>query len=217
MKGLLSLLPLLLLGAAPVAPERERPGPTGWSASRTSPPGFRLEPDGRFQYFLIAGALDEQAEGRWSAAGGAVDPDDRAEAGAARVQPGGPSRGPDRRRSPSRSSSPERPRHRRRRSSHRLRRGRAGRRLHAGGRVEPAGGGEADAALDRARGADARLASPRFPIDLAAGNALAFTLVPNDLGVLDFDGVRVESAGAGAGRRARRRPAALRARRRSKT
>ena len=34
--------------------------------------GIRLKPDGRFQYFLIAGALDEQAEGRWSAAGRTV-------------------------------------------------------------------------------------------------------------------------------------------------
>ncbi len=38
-------------------------------------------------------------------------------------------------------------------------------------------------------------ASPRFPIDLAAGNALAFTLVPNDLGMFDFAGVRVEVKG----------------------
>ena len=38
------------------------------------------------------------------------------------------------------------------------------------------------------------LASPRFPIGLASGNFLAFTLVPNDLGKFDFTGVWVEVA-----------------------
>lgn len=36
------------------------------------------------------------------------------------------------------------------------------------------------------------LASQRFPIDLAGGNSLAFTLVANDLGKFDFTGVKVE-------------------------
>jgi len=34
--------------------------------------------------------------------------------------------------------------------------------------------------------------SPRFPIDLAKGNALHFTLTPNDIEVFDFRGTQVE-------------------------
>lgn len=34
--------------------------------------------------------------------------------------------------------------------------------------------------------------SPRFPLDLAGGNALHFTLTPNDIEVFDFQGTRLE-------------------------
>lgn len=37
--------------------------------------------------------------------------------------------------------------------------------------------------------------SPRFAIDIAKGNALTFVLTPNDLGVVDFDGTIVERIG----------------------
>ena len=39
------------------------------------------------------------------------------------------------------------------------------------------------------------VASPRFAIDLGKGNALTFVLTPNDLGVVDFDGAVVERVG----------------------
>lgn len=39
------------------------------------------------------------------------------------------------------------------------------------------------------------LASPRFAIDIAAGNALTFILTPNDLGIADFEGTPIERSG----------------------
>ncbi|MEO5938196.1 MAG: hypothetical protein ABIQ43_04220 [Sphingomonas sp.] len=39
------------------------------------------------------------------------------------------------------------------------------------------------------------VASPRFAIDVAKGNALTFVLTPNDLGTVDFDGTVVEWVG----------------------
>ena len=38
------------------------------------------------------------------------------------------------------------------------------------------------------------LRSGRFPVDLAAGNMLTFVLTPNDLGVVDFTGLRIDVA-----------------------
>ncbi|MEO5494629.1 MAG: hypothetical protein ABIR08_11480 [Sphingomonas sp.] len=39
------------------------------------------------------------------------------------------------------------------------------------------------------------VASPRFAIDVGKGNALTFVLTPNDLGVVDFDGTVLERVG----------------------
>lgn len=39
------------------------------------------------------------------------------------------------------------------------------------------------------------VASPRFTIDIAKGNALTFVLTPNDLGIVDFAGTVVERVG----------------------
>ena len=39
------------------------------------------------------------------------------------------------------------------------------------------------------------LVSPHFPIDVKNANALRFTLVPNDLGTVDFQGARVDVEG----------------------
>ena len=67
-KALLCLLGLLLLAAAP-------PGPAGsyrLVGEQDVASGLVLWPDGRFEYFLSAGALDEHSEGRWSAAGSIV-------------------------------------------------------------------------------------------------------------------------------------------------
>jgi hypothetical protein len=39
------------------------------------------------------------------------------------------------------------------------------------------------------------IVSPRFAIDIAKGNELTFVLTPNDLGVVDFDGTVIERVG----------------------
>ena len=153
--------------------------------------GLRLQPDGRFRYFLVAGALDERAEGRWNAAGGRVvlvteprpvpplfrrDAPRKTESAALTVSVGSPEGG-----------------------------GIAGVDLRIGfdegepidsytqedGWSLPAEEKRVPRWIELAVPMHG-LASPRFPIDLAAGNALAFTLIPNDLGVVDFDGIRVE-------------------------
>ncbi|MET1112257.1 MAG: hypothetical protein ABWX67_12090 [Allosphingosinicella sp.] len=192
MKGLLCLLSLLLLGAGPA--DRGPAGTYRLVGEQDVASGLRLEPDGRFQYFLIAGALDERAAGRWSAAGGVVSrttaprpgppkfetgPSTRTKAAALAVKVNSPAgdgiAGVD------------------------LRIG-----FDSGPPVEaytqedgwslPAGEKRIPRWIELSVPMHT-LASPRFPIDLARGNALAFTLVPNDLGVVDFAGIRVETAG----------------------
>ena len=192
MKILLCLLSLLLLGAAP--PGRSPAGSYRLVGEQDVASGLNLRRDGRFQYFLIAGALDERAEGRWSAAGNVVilktepkpvpplfraeSPTKAAEAALSVkvVAPDGW--------------------------------GIAGVDVRIGfdegppvegytqedGWSLPAGEKRVPRWIELAVPMHA-LASPRFPIDLASGNALAFTLVPNDIGVVDFDGIKVERAG----------------------
>lgn len=186
-------LPLLLLLASPAA---AAPGPTGdyrLTGEQDVASGLRLQPDGHFQYFLIVGALDEEAQGRWSAAGGVVTlvtepvpvppvfkPGPSARTGAAALSVKVSSPGGD---------------------------GIAGVDLRIGfdegAPVEDytqEDGWSLPADEKRIpRWIELRVpmhefASPRFPIRLAAGNALAFTLVPNDLGKFDFTGVKVEVA-----------------------
>ena len=199
------LLLLLAPGSGAAAGERSPAGLYRLVGEQDVASQLALRPDGRFQYFLIAGALDERAEGRWRVAGGLVtlvteprpvppvfarDVSGRTDATSLSVKvsaPGG--------------------------------RGIAG--------VDLRIGFDSGAPLDAYTQEDGwslpaeeqrtprwielgvpmhRLASPRFQIDLAAGNALAFTLIPNDLGVLDFEGVtiRVEKkallVGRGGGR-----------------
>lgn len=193
MKALLCFLSLLLLGAAGNPAERDPAGTYRLVGEQDVASGLRLRPDGRFQYFLSAGALDERSEGRWRSDGGAVIlttepkpvPPVFQTGASARVQ-GAPLR--------VKVSSPD------------------------GGGIAGVdlriGFDEGEPVEDYTQEdgwtlpADEKriprwielevpmhdIASPRFPIDLAAGNALAFTLVPNDLGVLDFTGVRVEVA-----------------------
>lgn len=192
MKGL-RLLPLLLvlLGAAPAEAGRGPAGTYRLVGEQDVASGLRLLPNGRFEYFLSAGALDERAEGRWSASGGVVTlatepkpvpPSFRA--GRVGKAQGGP-------------------------LSVKV--------ISPGGRGIPGidlrigfdGGPPVEDYTQEdgwALPADEKriprwielavpmhnIASPRFPIDLASGNALAFTLVPNDLGVVDFTAVRVE-------------------------
>ncbi|MEO7178403.1 MAG: hypothetical protein ABIW83_06130 [Allosphingosinicella sp.] len=193
MKSLLLLLSLLLFATEASASDRGPAGSYRLVGEQDVASGLRLQPGGRFQYFLSAGALDEQAQGRWSATRGVVTlvtepapvppvfeaapPASTAEA-ALTVKVGSP--GGD---------------------------GIAGVDLRIGF-------DEGDPVEDYTQEygwslpADEKriprwielkvpmhdIVSPRFPIDLAAGNALAFTLVPNDLGVLDFTGIRVEVA-----------------------
>jgi hypothetical protein len=194
MKALLRLFPLLLLAAPAGAAERNPAGAYRLVREQDAASGLVLRRDGRFQYFLAAGALDERAEGRWSAAGGVV----------ALVTEPAP-RPPVFERSPStgtpsaalsvKVSSPQGS-------------GIAGVDLRVGfdegeavqsytqddGWTLPAEEKRTPRWIELAVPMHG-LASPRFPIDLASGNALAFTLVPNDLGVIDFAGIRVEIAG----------------------
>ena len=194
MRARLGLLLLLAAGSGAVhAKERSPAGEYRLVGEQDVASGLRLLPDGRFQYFLIAGALDEQAEGRWSAADGLVTlvtepkpvpprfdraPSGRTDSASLTVK----------------VSSPEG-------------RGIAGVDLRVGFDL-----GEPIDAYTQEEGWSLppeerrpprwielsvpmhRLASPRFPIDLAAGNALAFTLIPNDLGRFDFTGVTVRTA-----------------------
>ena len=187
------LLPLLLLAAPAGAAERGPAGSYRLVGEQDVASGLMLRPDGRFQYFLMAGALDEQAEGRWSVAGGIVAlvtepvpvPPVFSQGASAKTEAAALS---------VKVSSPEG-------------RGIAG--------VDLRVGFDEGAPVDDYTQEDGwslpaeekrtprwielmvrmhRVASPRFPIDLGSGNALAFTLAPNDLGVLDFKGVEVELA-----------------------
>jgi len=185
---------LLAMAAGAAAKERGPAGEYRLVGEHDVASGLRLERGGRFQYFLIAGALDERAEGRWRYAGGLVIlttepkpvpprfealPSARTETAALSVA--------------ARSPAGE---------------GIAGVDLRIGFDQGPPvesytqedGWSLPAEEKRRPRWIELavpmhRLASPRFPIDLAKGNALAFTLVPNDLGVVDFDGVKVETAG----------------------
>jgi hypothetical protein len=189
-----ALLLLVALGSAAAAGERNPAGDYRLVGEQDVASGIRLQSDGRFQYFLIAGALDEQATGRWSLTGGVVTlvtepkpvpprfsqaPSKRAEGAALAV----------------RIDTPQG-------------RGLAGVDLRVGfDQGEPVEGYTQEDGWTLPAGERRpprwielsvpmhRLASPRFPIDLAAGNALAFTLVPNDLGILDFEGITIRVAG----------------------
>lgn len=186
----LALLMLLAIGGGAAAKERSPAGDYRLVGEQDVASGIRLKPDGHFQYFLSAGALDEQAEGRWSAAGGRV-------ALTTEPKPVPPlfrqegSRKTDSAALTVAVGSPEG-------------RGIAGVDLRIGfdeGEPVDSYTQEDGWSLPAEERRTPRwielavpmhgLASPRFLIDLAAGNALAFTLVPNDLGVLDFEGVTV--------------------------
>ena len=65
----------LLLTAAAPAHHRAAPGPAGHYRLAGGPDvasEILLRPDGRFQFFLMEGALDEQAQGRWTAQGSRI-------------------------------------------------------------------------------------------------------------------------------------------------
>lgn len=190
-KALLCLLPLLFARAPADAGGRNPAGDYRLVGEQDVASGLRLRSDGHFQYFLIAGALDEKSEGRWSSAGGVVtlvtEP--------APVPPVF-TQGPATKSGTSalfvKVSSPEGS-------------GIAGVDLSIGfdegapveDYTQEDGWSLPPEEKRIPRWIELRVpmhgfTSPRFPIDPAAGNALAFTLVPNDLGVLDFTGLKVE-------------------------
>lgn len=194
MRMRLGLLMLLALGSGVAAKERSPAGEYRLAGEQDVASGLRLKPDGRFQYFLIAGALDERAEGRWTSTGGLValvtEPKP-VPAAFSQNRPGTSDSAP----LSVKVSGPDG-------------RGLAGIDLRIGfDRGEPV---EAYTQEDgwQLQAEEKRiprwielavpmhgLTSPRFEIDLATGNVLAFTLTPNDLGVFDFSGVRVVRAG----------------------
>lgn len=183
---------LLAVAGGAAAKERSPAGDYRLVGEQDVASGIRLSPDGRFQYFLSAGALDERAEGRWSAAGGVV----------ALVTEPKPVPPLFRQAEPKTTdsaaltvgvNSPEG-------------RGIAGVDLRIGfddGTAIDSYTQEDGWSLPAEERRTPRwielavpmhgLASPRFPIDLTAGNALSFTLIPNDLGVLDFEGMTVRA------------------------
>jgi hypothetical protein len=155
---------------------------------------IRLRSDGRFDYSMAAGALDERAQGRWTRVGDSLRlttepkpvPRHFDLAAAARaagapltvkvVSPGGE--------------------------------GIAGVDLRVGFADGPAVEGYTQEDGWTLSGEEKReprwielavamygLASPRFAVDPAAANALTFALTPNDLGVLDFSAIPVEMEG----------------------
>ncbi|HEX8620361.1 MAG TPA: hypothetical protein VF718_00150 [Allosphingosinicella sp.] len=186
----LGLLMLLALAGGAGAKERSPAGDYRLVGEQDVASAIRLSPDGRFQYFLSAGALDEQAAGRWSRTGDSIvlvteprpkppvfsqQAPGRTAAAALAVSVVSPEGG-----------------------------GIAGVDLRIGfdeGETIESYTQEDGWSLPPDERRTPRwielavpmhgLASPRFPIDLAAGNALAFTLVPNDLGILDFEGIPV--------------------------
>jgi hypothetical protein len=150
-----------------------------------------IRPDGSFSYFLAAGALDEQAQGRWRREGGSIFLTTEPKPVPAAISAGGAALS---------DSAP-----------FTLRvvwpdgRGIAGVDLRMGF----AEGGVVDdytqedgwslPSGDRRRPAWVELsvpmhglASPRFPIDPARANDLTFVLTPNDLGKVDFQDLRLD-------------------------
>lgn len=188
------LVAMLLLAAPATAAERSPAGAYRLVGEQDVASGLLLRRDGRFQYFLAAGALDERAEGRWSSAGGMValitEPAPRAPV----FELSAPGKTQEAALSV-KVNSPEGS-------------GIAGVDVRIGfdegeaidsytqeyGWTLPAEEKRIPRWIELAVPMHG-LASPRFPIDLASGNALAFTLVPNDLGAIDFKGVKVEMAG----------------------
>ncbi|HET9639796.1 MAG TPA: hypothetical protein VFP12_11370 [Allosphingosinicella sp.] len=188
----LGLLILLAVAGGAEAKARSPAGDYRLTGEQDVASGFRLKPDGRFQYFLIAGALDEKAEGRWSVAGDKVSLVTEPKPVPPLFTPAG-ARPTDSAALTVTVGSPEG-------------RGIAGIDLRIGfDEGEPIESytqedGWSLAAEEKRIPRWIELAvpmhglvSPRFPIDLAAGNALAFTLIPNDLGVLDFAGVTIRA------------------------
>lgn len=193
---MLRLLCLALAVAAPAAPATESPaGRYRLAGGPDVASEIELLPNGRFRYFLAAGSLDERAEGSWTAEGRrvrmATEPkpvppaftaaaSGRADEAAMTVKVSGPGGG-----------------------------GIAGIDVEVGfdggepveGYTQEYGWSLPEGERRAPRWIELSLPIPgsapqRFAVDLSQGNALAFTLAPNDLGVLDFADLIVEREGS---------------------
>jgi hypothetical protein len=150
-----------------------------------------LGADGKFQYFLMAGALDEQAEGSWQATGDALRLTTIPKPTPAVFSPGPTSTAPESKLAV-RVTNP------------------SGRGLPlvdvkigfetgapATGYTQDYGWSLDQDELRTPRWIELsvpiyNLRSQRFPINLAKGNALTFVLTPNDLGTIDFTGMQID-------------------------
>lgn len=187
----LALLLLLALGSSASARERGPAGVYRLVGEQDAASGLVLRSDGHFRYFLSYGALDEEAEGRWSVADGMVTlvtepkpvppafgqaPSAKSDAAPLTVRVNWPDG-----------------------------RGVALVDLRIGFDEGPPVEGYTQEDGWSLPAEERRIPrwielkvpmhdflSPRFPIDVATGNALAFTLTPNDLGKFDFEGIRVK-------------------------
>lgn len=152
---------------------------------------IRLRPDGRFDYALAAGSLDERAEGRWTSNGRTVR---------LRTEPKPVPGRFDLKTAERTAEAPLT-----------LRvvwpdgRGIAAVDLRVGfpdgppveGYTQEDGWSLSPEEPRRPRWVELAvpmhgLASPRFAVEPGAANALTFTLTPNDLGVVDFTGILIE-------------------------
>lgn len=204
----LLLAPLLLLGdacaaagaggneaGASIGADRQAAGRYRLQDGPDVASGLELLPDGRFRYFLIAGALDARAEGRWSSDGRrvmlnteprptppafAVGPVTRSAEAPLVVLVTGPNgrgiAGID------------------------LRMGLADGRTLEGYTQDHGWHYTESEPPGRPQWVELSLAMfglppRRFPLDAAAGNQFAFTLIPNDIGVVDFRGQLLEMTG----------------------
>jgi len=194
MRAALAAAASLLLAAAPPH-HRAAPGPAGHYRLAGGPDvasEILLRPDGRFRFFLMEGAVDEQAQGRWTREGSRIKL-------VTLPKPVPPvfSAGPT-------TKTAETPL--------KLRvtwpdgRGIATIDLRVGfDKGDPVesytqeDGWSLDPAEKRApRWVELGLQMygigyARFPVDLAKGNSLTFVLTPNGLGTMEFDDVEVEA------------------------
>ncbi|MEO8176703.1 MAG: hypothetical protein ABI626_08595 [Sphingomicrobium sp.] len=150
-----------------------------------------LRPDGKFEYFLMAGALDEQAQGSWRVDGGTLRLETLPKPVAA-VFSAGPQKPGGQGKLDLHTTSP---------TGH----GIALVHFTLGfDRGPPVTDYTQDYgwSLDPAEPRTPlwielsvpmyNLRSQRFPIDLAAGNDVTFILTPNDLGTIDFTGMQID-------------------------
>jgi hypothetical protein len=186
------LIASILAAAAPAAAQAVEPGRYRLTGEQDVASELVLNKDGGFAYFLIAGALDERAAGRWSAEGPVVTLSVEPKPVPPAFTAGAAARTGDATLA-LKVSWPDG-------------RGIPGVDLRVGfAEGEPVADytqedGWSLPAEEKRKPIWVELSVPmydlppsRFPIDIAAANTLSFTLTPNDMGVFDFTGVRIEA------------------------